>query len=546
MRYLNGGEVCEMQKAETILGIIEKKAKSDKRFKFDRLYRNLFNPDFYLQAYGKLYPKEGNRAKGTDEETIDGFEMKKVGEVIEWMKNEQYHFKPIKRVHMPKKDGPKRLLGIPNFYDKLVQEISRSILESIYEPRFSNSSHGFRPKKSCHTALKQVKKEWTGMKWAIEGDIKGFFDNIDHEILLNILNEQIHDGRFLELIRRMLKAGYIEDWIFHKTYSGTPQGGIISPILANIYLNKLDEFVEQVLIPKYETNKKKRKMNPIYHNINTRMAKLSKKIDRLEESHPLRRELLEEHQLLKVERRKHKVLDDMDSEFIRVKYVRYADEFIIGVIGSKELTEQIKQEVADFLTNELKLTLNEDKTFITNFKKPVKFLGYEMYIQDSNMCLAKRTNGRISRAVKGIPRLMVPKEAISKKLEKYTRNGKAVHRKELINLEIAEIIRIYAAEVRGLYHYYRMADNVANQMNRFKHYHRTSLAKTIAAKMQMSVAQVRKKYEVDGTIGIVIKREASKKDFVYKYYNDGFSKNDDIENANPQDDLLPKEFVRTR
>lgn len=465
--------------------------------------------------------------------------MKKVNEVIGLMKNEQYHFKPVKRVNIPKKDSSKRPLGIPSFYDKVVQEISRSILEAIYEPRFSKSSHGFRPKRSCHTALKQVKREWTGVKWVIEGDIKGFFDNIDHDILLTILNEQIHDGRFLELIRKMLKAGYMEDWVFHKTYSGTPQGGIISPILANIYLNKLDEFVEQVLIPKYETNKKKRKMNTTYNNINGKMVRLSKKIEELPESSPTRAELIQVYKELEIERRNHKVVDEMDSEFIRVKYVRYADDFIIGVIGSKELTEQIKNEVAEFLQDRLKLTLSPEKTLITNFKDPVKFLGYEMYIQDSNTYLVKRKNGRISRAVNGIPRLMVPKEAIPKKLEKFMRDGKAVHRKELTNLDIAEVISIYSAEVRGLYNYYKMADNVANQMNKFKHYHRTSLAKTLAVKMRMSVAQVRQKYEVDGTIGIIIKREPPKKDLIYKYYNEGFSKNDYVENSNHQDDYLP-------
>ncbi|MBP3038770.1 hypothetical protein J9303_04525 [Bacillaceae bacterium Marseille-Q3522] len=528
-----------MQKAETVLGIVESKSKSDKHYKFDRLYRNLFNPDFYLQAYGKIYAKEGNMTKGTDEETIDGFGMKKVNEVIELMKNEQYHFKPVRRVYIPNKDSSKRPLGIPGFYDKLAQEISRSILEAIYEPKFSKSSHGFRPNRSCHTALKQVKREWTGIKWVIEGDIKGFFDNINHDILLNILNENIHDGRFLELIKRMLEAGYMEEWVFKKTYSGTPQGGIISPILANIYLNKLDEFVENVLIPKYETNKKKRKMNPTYNRINGKMLRLSKKIDDIKSSDHIRKELINEYQLLEIERRNHKVLDEMDSDFVRVKYVRYADDFVIGVIGSKELTKQIKKEVGEFLTTELKLSLSEEKTLITNFKNPVKFLGYEMYIHDSNTYLVKKSNGRISRAVNGIPRLMVPREAITKKLEEFTRNGKAVHRKELTNLDIAEIISIYASEVRGLYNYYRMADNVANQLNRFKHYHRTSLAKTIAVKMRTSVAKVRQKYEVDGTIGIVIKRKAPKDDIIYKYYNDGFSKNDYVGNANHLDDQLP-------
>jgi group II intron reverse transcriptase/maturase len=315
-----------MQMAKVILGILETTSREKKGFKFDRIYRNFFNPDFYLTAYGNIHAKEGNMTEGTDGTTVDGFSMDKINKVIATLKSETYYFKPARRTYIPKKKGGKRPLGIPSFMDKVVQENARAILQAIYEPSFSKNSHGFRPDKSCHTALKQIKREWTGVKWVIEGDIKGFFDNIDHVRMLQILSEKIEDGRFIELIRRMLTAGYMENWNFHNTYSGTPQGGIVSPILGNIYLDKLDKFIEGVIIPKYETRKAKRRNNPKYEAVNYVLRKKSENIKGSGIPDELRSQWIKEYKNLKLSRRSIKTLDPMDSEFIRIKYVRYADD----------------------------------------------------------------------------------------------------------------------------------------------------------------------------------------------------------------------------
>lgn len=301
-----------MQKAETVLSILRQKSEHDEKYVFERVYRNLFNEDFFIRAYQKIHAKEGNMTPGVDSDTIDGFNKKQVAKLIELLKMEKYQPKPVRRTYIPKKNGKMRPLGIPTFTDKLVQEVVRQILEAIYEPIFCDTSHGFRPNRSCHTALYQVKSTCKGTNWVIEGDITACFENVDHDILISILSKKVQDGRLLELIRRFLKAGYFEFEEKHNALSGTPQGGIISPILANIYLHEFDKYMENLAI-EYSKGKQKR-VNPDYHSLNTKRWKANKKGD-LETAE----RLLEQMQSLHA-------LDPMDDNFIRVKYVRYADD----------------------------------------------------------------------------------------------------------------------------------------------------------------------------------------------------------------------------
>ena len=233
-----------MRSPERVLNSLSEHSK-DASYKFERLYRILFNEEMFYVAYQRIYAKEGNMTKGSDGQTIDNMSLKRIEKLIDTLKDETYQPQPSKRVYIPKKNGKKRPLGVPTFNDKLIQEVVRMVLEAIYEGNFEYTSHGFRPNRSCHTALTHIQKEFNGAKWFVEGDIKGFFDNINHDVLINILLERIADERFIRLIRKFMKAGYIEDWQFHNTYSGTPQGGIISPILANIYLDKLDKYIKE-------------------------------------------------------------------------------------------------------------------------------------------------------------------------------------------------------------------------------------------------------------------------------------------------------------
>jgi retron-type reverse transcriptase len=136
--------------------------------------------------------------------------------------------------------------------------VIRSILEAYYEPQFSRHSHGFRPGRGCHTALDEVTRHWHGAKWFIEGDISQCFDSLDFQIMLSILSENLRDNRFLRLISNLFKAGYLEDWKYQATLSGVPQGGVVSPILSNVYLDRFDQFVEQVLLPTYNYGDQRR------------------------------------------------------------------------------------------------------------------------------------------------------------------------------------------------------------------------------------------------------------------------------------------------
>jgi group II intron reverse transcriptase/maturase len=477
--------VCEMQKADIVLSMLGQKAKEDSTFVFDRLYRNVFNPDFYLLAYNNIYDKEGNLTEGTDQTTIDGFNMRLVEKLIEEMKRETYRPKAVRRVYIPKKNGKLRPLGVPTFRDKLVQEVVRLILQAIYEPAFLDSSHGFRPERSCHTALVQIKTTCKGTNWVIEGDIKGFFDTISFDKLLEMLSRRISDGRFLNLISLFLRAGYMENKRIFHPLTGTPQGGVVSPILANIYLHELDVFMEKIC-KQYSSDVRYRKKYEPYQKLNIERFYARKKGE-----YQRAGDLLKEMRGLPTQ-------DPYDLNYIRVKYTRYADDFLVMVIGSKNLSEEIREKIKAFLATELQLELSAEKTLITNLgDQSVKFLGYEIAKSRDNTILTENTRGVKKRAANETIQLLVPTEVINEKLKPFVKNGKAVHHNARINEPILDILIQYNAEIRGLYNYYCLAADVSTKINKFRYYHYVSLQKTIARKEKCSVARVTEKYGVN-------------------------------------------------
>lgn len=398
-----------MRTAQTVLTIIQERGKQHKPI--ERVYKLLFNREFYLNAYAKLYPNNGAMTKGVTDETVDGMSVEKIDRMIELLREEKYQWKPARREYIPKKNGKKRPLGIPTWGDKLLQEVMREIMEAYYEPQFSEHSHGFRPNRGCHTALQEI-QVWKGTRWFIEGDISKYFDTIDHKVLSSILEKNIHDGRFIRLISNMLEAGYLEDWKFNQTISGTPQGGVISPLLANIYLNEFDQWIAKTLIPRY-TQGQRQRSNPQYNRITAEISKARRRGD-TETAHKL-----------EVERRSLPSVDPYDESYRRCRYVRYADDFLIGFTGSKADAEKIKAEMHEFLEQNLNLVLSEEKTLITNASTQAgKFLGYEIKAQRANDYIDPK--GR--RGVNGAIVLLVPAHVIEEKCRAFMCNGKVTHR----------------------------------------------------------------------------------------------------------------------
>ena len=312
-----------MKPTMEILERIKKNSEENKDEVFTRIYRYLLRPDIYFVAYQNLYSNNGASTKGVDDDTADGFSEAKIERIIKCLEDESYQPKPFRRVYIKKPNGKMRPLGIPSFTDKLVQEAVRIILEAIYEPIFMDTSHGFRPNRSCHTALQSVKYEFRGARWFIEGDIKGCFDNINHNVLVSCINKKIKDARFTKLIYKFLKAGFVDDFVYNNTYSGCAQGGIISPILANIYLHELDKFVEN--LSKEFNEPATEKFTADYRKAQNAMAVTRKKIKKAENAD----DEVEKAELLKVYKSQRATLlktpckSQTDK---KLKYVRYADD----------------------------------------------------------------------------------------------------------------------------------------------------------------------------------------------------------------------------
>jgi len=460
------------------------------------LYRLLYKEDIYITAYEKIKSKPGNMTPGTDGETADGTSLTTIRSIIADMRGEKYQFKPARRGYVPKSNGKKRPLGIPTFRDKLVQEAMRMILEAIYDspknPYFKDSSYGFRPGRGPHSALKEYRARWSGVNWIIEGDIKGYFDDIDHHILVGLLRKKIDDEKFLRLVWKLLRAGYLEFRERQDSLIGTPQGGIVSPILANVYLHELDVKMEQ-LQQEYESGEKRRG-NPEYRSITYRIRKLYKEHG----------ELTPEAKRLMQQRREIPSTDPEDPNFIRLKYIRYADDWIVGVIGPKALARRLKEEIGAFLRDDLKLQLSDEKTRITHARtEQAFFLGTLLSIgwgPDSEKKLTTSTNGsgrKFKRRSTGwTPVMRAPIPKIIKRLSEEglcDSDGFPRGVPMWTSLDADQIVERSSAISRGILNYYRFADNF-RQMTVVEHICQYSAAKTLARKYKTSMREIFKRY----------------------------------------------------
>ena len=510
-----------MRNPERVLNSLMEHSKNSS-YRFERLYRILFNEEMFYVAYQRIYAKEGNMTEGSDGQSIDNMSLSRIEKLIASLKDESYQPQPSRRVYIPKKNGKMRPLGVPAFDDKLVQEVTRMILEAIYEGHFEYTSHGFRPNRSCHTALAQVQKSFSGAKWFIEGDIKGFFDNINHDVVIGLLKERISDDRFIRLIRKFLNAGYIEDWTFHKTYSGTPQGGIVSPLLANIYLDKLDKYMKEYIV-KFDKGEKRRpsRVRKDFENARKRTVRKLKSVEDENERAVLIQRIKAEDK----ERAMFPSCDEMDTDYKRLKYVRYADDFLIGIIGSKQDAKAIKEDIKNFLDQKLKLELSDEKTLITHTEDSAHFLGYEIFVRKSNT-QRRDIAGRLRRTYGKRVYLKLSTETMRNKLLDYGvlefryQNGKEIWkpkcRSGLIFNDDLEILDRYNREIRGFYNYYAIANN-CSELHNFRFIMEYSMYKTFAGKYKSSTRKINAKYRTNGkfTVRFTTKSGAVKERYFY-------------------------------
>jgi len=506
--------VLSVRTMNALTGISKATVKDEVKVK--HLFRIMTHyPDVWMFAYNNIYKNKGALTKGVNENTLDGMGSKRIEKIIDSLKSGTYKPHPAKRVFIPKKNGKRRPLGIPTGDDKLVQEVVRILLEAIYEPNFSQHSHGFRPKRSCHTALSEIKYTWRGMKWIIDQDVKGFFDNVDHQVLINILEKKIDDKKFIYLIKSLLRAGYMENWKINKTYSGTPQGGICSPLLANIYLNELDQFVEKMA--KKFNKGEERKRNLEYIKAAHRLEGV-RKAHRTAIEHggvfPMFQDELGET-VKKLEKELYKLphRDPDDSGFKRLRYIRYADDFVIGVIGSKDDANKIMAEVREYLQKELKLSVCKEKSGIRHIKKGFRYLGYHLSHDQERQVMRKRVRKQFGKTISFKTRSVgtqigfrVPQETVwdfCKNKGYLGKDMRPTHRSNLLHMTDHEIVLTFNAEMRGFANYYALAARRQVEHLEWACFH--SLLKTLARKHKTRAQKLRNRMKRDSDHFVKVK-----------------------------------------
>jgi group II intron reverse transcriptase/maturase len=461
------------------------------------VFRLMENHILWHEAYANIYANKGAITPGVDEVTLDGFSEERVASIIKRLKDGTYRFQPVRRVLIPKKNGKKRPLGISSGDDKLVQEVVRIILERIYEPIFEDTSHGFRPKRSPHTALEQIGEHWGSIKWIIDMDIRDYFTTINHERLVELLKKKIDDTRFLRLIKAMLDAGYLEEWTYHTAYSGVPQGSIVSPVLANVYLHRYADKIRR-LRAKWDCLKGKEGTEKELQDIQ----------DEIRRTDQLRKQIPSG--------------DPFDAGYKRLFYCRYADDFCLGIIGSHADAETVRQEVKRFIEETLKLAIAEEKSHISPSRRGTIFVGYEVKTYSGDRVIKVKRGSRhttyksISEQLQlHIPAGKLQKFCASKGYGNYE-TAKATHKSQWIQLSDAEIILAYNAELRGLANYYALACNVKQEMHKLARVWRVSLFKTLACKHKSSVNTIANQLKTEE--GYVLTVPGEKRTHTFKVF----------------------------
>lgn len=478
----------------------------------------MYKETLYIVAYERIKSAPGNLTPGSDSHTIDGFSLQMIRQIIEEMRTEQFHFKPVRTVFIPKPNGKMRKLGIPSIRDKIVQEVIHMILEAIYDSPygayFTNTSHGFRPHRSCHSALQVIRDEWGGTNWFLEGDIQSCFDAIDHGVLVQLLRKKIKDERFLNLIWKLLRAGYLTLQESRKeSLAGTPQGGLVSPLLANVYLHELDDKIADIRAREERGSTKA--TNREYKRLTDRIYRLRKKGAT---NTPELRALIQQ-------RRSLPSVVVNDPNFVRIKYQRYADDWIVGICGPRSLAERIKEELTTFLSERLRLTLSKEKTHITHARtEEAHFLGTLISVRstkaEAKVALTRNGSGHlIKRRSTGSELLLkAPIKQLVERLHQRglcTSLGKPTAKGGWTALDADQIVSLYNGINRGIQNYYRFADNFS-RLNQLQYILYISLVKTLAMKYRCTAKRIYQRFGKEITIHLPRKKEG--KDYHISFF----------------------------
>lgn len=455
----------------------------------DRMvYKLMCDPQLLEIAYNNIRSRPGNMTPGVTPETLDGMSYDLLLTIAEQLKTERFQFKPGRRIYIPKPGKKlKRPLTIAPPRDKVVQEAMRIILNCIFEPTFLDSSHGFRPHRSCHTALERVKIKFKPATWVIEGDIEKCFDSVNHERLMEIIEAKITDRQFTKLIRKSLKAGYFEFQLIPHNIIGTPQGSIISPILSNIYLHQMDAYLEEL---KNAFDKGKRAKNTLaYERIRYQMKKAKGLPDK------------SGFRTIVKEARKTPVMDYSDPAYKRLGYVRYADDWVVGIRGSYLDAREILSKISEFCQKDLKLKVSDTKTKITNLnKEKVVFLGVNIF-RSKHTKYYRRKRSSVSSSYKQGQNLQlqfhVSLDRIRSRLAQaniYKTNQKAHPKFIWLSLEHSQIVTLYNGVLRGFLNYYSFVGNYSRLVSLLRYVIYGSATALLATKYNLTMAKVIKKF----------------------------------------------------
>jgi len=527
--------------SEKIKNDLEKLYKLNKKNiykKNDNLIKFIRDPTLIAEAYNKVQKNKGAHTKGTDNETADAFGRIRLEKISKEIANGTFKWRAIRRILIPKKGKKKeRPLGIVNFDDRIVQELIRIILNTIYEPLFQEKeyNHGFRPKRGTRSAIIKIDRESQGITTAIEGDIKGAYDYVDHKILMKILMKKIYDRKFLRLIEK----GIEQDVIFNKQklsgMLGVPQGGIASPILFNIYMHEFDRLVEEKVGKMLEkiNKKEKRIKQPItkeYKKLKSRVESNRARIKRLIIKHQgtntdnvnTYRELVREKRQAK-RKMIHVPFIDRKRKLLMFSYTRYADDWVILTNANEKVCEEIKKLLTDILRKELRLELSDEKTKITDLnKKFVRFLGFTFKNTPSMIQTRKGKNGKKFKARTPLgPRIGIDHERVMKRLEENQiitkkRKGKKQktrHVEIYCALKDWEIVTKFTQIIRGIFNYYYYSLTGKSDLHKYYYLLKYSCLKTLAHRLRMSTLKVTKKYggELNIKYSVYLKDRTGKK-----------------------------------